>query len=269
MNNYKCIGTFLGDAIGSIYENKLFLKKDDIYPLFKDNLNSLSDDSILTFATIDYLLNSSLKDDYYLYLKKRYKLYPFSRYGLMFEKWAESNKTEGYFSKGNGALMRISPIVYYYDDLNKMKEEVVKNVSSTHNSKEAITSSLIYIEIMYLLKNKFDKKYINNYLLVNYRIDITKIALNKNSVFAYDTLLNCLYFFFKSKNIIEIIENVISFNGDTDTILGITLTMGEFYYKIDKELVDTLFDKLIKKDTRIFNLIKEFNKCLIDKESRE
>ena len=65
------------------------------------------------------------------------------------------------------------------------------------------------------------------------------------------------------------IENIITFNGDTDTILGITLSIGEFYYKIDKELIDNLFNKLIKKDKTIFNLIDEFNKFLSNKESRE
>lgn len=269
MENYKCIGIFLGDALGSLYEDKSCLRKSDIYPLFKGDLNSFSDDSILTLATIDYLLHSSLKNDYYLYLKKRYKLYPNSRYGLMFESWAKSSKKDGYFSKGNGSLMRISPIAYFYEDLNMMKNEVIKNVSTTHNSEEAISSSLIYIEVMYLLKNKYDKNYISHYLFTNYGVDISKIILRKDSVFAFDTLLNCLYFFFVNKNLKEMIENIITFNGDTDTILGITLSIGEFYYKIDKELIDNLFNKLIKKDKTIFNLIDEFNKFLSNKESRE
>lgn len=45
--------------------------------------------------------------------------------------------------------------------------------------------------------------------------------------------------------------------------------MGEFYYKIDKELIDILFNKLLKKDLIIFKLINEFNEYLIKKESRD
>lgn len=266
---YYCIGIFLGDSIGSLYENKLCLNKEEIYPLFKEDLNSLSDDSILSLATIDYLLHSIIKDDYYLYLKKRYNLYPNSRYGLMFEKRSKSNKVDGYFSKGNGALMRISPIVYYFNDLETIKSETIKNVSTTHNSDEAILSSLIYVEVMFLLKNKHTKQDIKDYLKEKYQINPSKIKLNKDSLFAFDTLLNCLYFFFNSNDIKEIIENIITFNGDTDTILGITLTMGEFYYKIDKELIDILFNKLLKKDLIIFKLINEFNEYLIKKESRD
>lgn len=268
MENIKCIGAILGDTIGSIYENRIGFK-EKIYPLFKDGKNSLSDDSILTLATMDYLLNSINKEDYYFYLKKWYNLYPNSRYGEMFTIWAKSDRKEGYNSKGNGALMRISPIVYYYDNLKEIKFETLKNVSTTHNSEEAITSSLIYVECLYFLKHKKDKEYIKEFLFKTYKINFDNIKVKNNSVFAFQTLLNSFYLFFNTNSLEELIENVILFNGDTDTILAITLSMGEFYYTIKKEMISHLFNDVIKKDQRIISLILEFNNYLNKNEKRE
>ncbi len=256
MDKIKCIGAILGDAIGSKFELSF---NDKIYPLIEENKNFLSDDSMLTLATMDYLLHHKNNDIYAIYLKKWYKLYPNSKYGYSFKKWCESDSLRGYKSIGNGCLMRISPIVYFYDDLNIILIETRKNVEATHNEDESIISTKIFMELMYYAKNGKTKEFLKDYLKENYQIDVNKININKETVFAYQTLLNCLYFFFKTNNLKELIVELIKFNGDIDTNLAISLSLGEFYYKIDSSLLNSLFNKVIQNDQTILDLIKEFN----------
>ena len=74
------IGSIIGDIVGSIYEFDNIKTKD--FPLFQSR-QEYTDDSILTLATADWLMNGGTSGSYYL----RYALenpYPMGSYGTGF-----------------------------------------------------------------------------------------------------------------------------------------------------------------------------------------
>ena len=150
------LGAIIGDIIGSYYEvleiqerinnkrNRSYEERikilDENTPLFTEN-SSVTDDSILTCAIYDAILNDK---DYERYLKE-YGIreinlgndqYGRSRFGKGFVEWLE-NKKEGN-SYGNGSAMRISPVGYLFNNLDEVKEESRKATITSHNHEEAI-----------------------------------------------------------------------------------------------------------------------------------
>jgi len=151
-------GAIIGDLAGSIYEYDQIkrIKNVSIDKIVEDN-SFYSDDTILTIAIADAIMNGC---DYDMYLRnyvKEYSSYKpdFDSYfktsfspGLI--KWANSNVVGN--SIGNGAMMRISPVGYLFNT----EEEVIENARlatiPSHNSIEAIEAATLIALIIYYFR---------------------------------------------------------------------------------------------------------------------
>lgn len=232
-------GAIIGDLAGSIYEFNQYkqISSIKIKDIILDN-SFFSDDTILTIAILDAILNDK---NYEYYLKKYAKEYcdynpdfkPYfnSPFSPGFTKWVYSNEVGT--SIGNGAMMRISSIGYLFDT----EEEVIKNVKEatypSHNSKEAIDCATIIAMIIYLARKGIKKEEIISTLNLSYYYSEFKIF---NST-CYSTINNCLYALFSSNSFKESIIKIISFGGDTDTNACIVGSMAEALYGVDEELI--------------------------------
>ena len=119
-------GSIIGDLAGSIYE---YSQIKEVSPIVVDELikeeSFYSDDTILTVAVLDAILNDQ---DYCKYLKeygKRFISYrpdvtPYFKTSFSpgFIKWLKSDEVG--CSMGNGAMMRIAPVGFMFDDLEKV-----------------------------------------------------------------------------------------------------------------------------------------------------
>lgn len=116
------IGSIIGDIVGSIYEFDNIHTKD--FELFTPAM-SYTDDSILTFATAEWLLCGGSVARLYARYVAEYPA-PMGNYGPMFEAWAsEAAKGEipaPYNSCGNGAAMRVGPVGWASDSLERTLE---------------------------------------------------------------------------------------------------------------------------------------------------
>lgn len=120
------IGAIVGDNVGSRFEFNNYREKD--FELFTEDCQA-TDDSIMTLAVAkaiietEKIIKSSIDgsehhSDYYSLLKQmsiRYmqeigRKYPNCGYGGMFLTWVFSDNPQPYYSFGNGAAMRISPV---------------------------------------------------------------------------------------------------------------------------------------------------------------
>ena len=106
------IGAILGDIVGSRFEFKPH--KSEKFEFLTDECR-FTDDTVLTVATADAILNQ--KPEKQCYLKWGNK-YPNAGYGERFKRWLETEtcppcNTHGYNSFGNGSAMRVSPLVGY------------------------------------------------------------------------------------------------------------------------------------------------------------
>ena len=262
-------GAIIGDFIGSIYEFLEF--KDSIKKiinitrrndsskesdLFKDNC-FYSDDTILTIAVLDAILNnknyeSKIKEyvaDSSLVCPTFENTFP-NPFSQRFISWCNNETTND--SIGNGAAMRISPIAYMFDDLDKIMYEVEKCTSTSHNTAEAITGAKAVACSIYFARNKYSKKHIKNYIEneFGYNLNFNLEKLHNEYMFSSTTnssIPQAIYIFLVSNSFEDIMRNSLYIGGDTDTISCIAGSIGEAYYGIDEELIKKAKEKLPNK----------------------
>ena len=251
-------GAIYGDLVGSIYE---YQQLDQISSIKTDNLiydsSFFSDDTILTIAILDALEHDR---DYNKYLKEyiqRYKNYkpnfepyfehPFSP-GLI--RWSENN-TWG-TSKGNGALMRISPIGLLLDS----EEEVIKNAClatmPSHKSKEAINAATTLALLIYYLKDGYIKEEAYNKM----GIDVNYKPFDKFNTTCGETLDNCLYAFYHSEGMDDAMKKTLAMGGDTDTNCAIVGSLAEAAYGIDDSVKDIVESKIPDEFVKVLKKVR-------------
>lgn len=268
-------GFYIGDIIGNSYthENEKYNKKTKDFEFFTER-SKFSDDTILTFATIDWLLHTDKSSKAMIdCLKKSYKSFPDKNptiYGPSYVHWI-TNSTGYKFSKskGNGGAMRSSPIAWYAKSLKEINQLITKGILPTHNTYFGKIGAKIVCYTIWYLKNNYEmqkvKEIIGKTFSLNLDIPIAKYRKNYSYTFeSIETVRPALVSFFNSTSFEDAIRNAVSFGGDTDTITTITAAIAEAYYKnIDKNLIKKCQSFLPKK---FLKLLKEFNKYLDKKQ---
>ena len=250
-------GAIIGDLAGSIYEYEQVNKVKSIKmnKLIEDN-SFYSDDTILTIAILDAILNNI---DYDLVLREYIKKYKncipnFENYfNTMFSpnliKWSNTNLVGE--SHGNGAMMRISPVGYLFNT----EEEVIKNVRlatiPSHNSKEAIDSATIIALIIFYLRKGLTKDEIYSKLSLN----VEYKPFSKFNYTCEDTIGNCLYAFYNSNNFEDAIRKTLLMGGDTDTNCAIVGSMAEALYGVDESLINKVNEKIPSEFVKLLNKV--------------
>ena len=69
-------------------------------------------------------------------------LAPKGSYGGRFSMWIHSDNPQPYGSFGNGSAMRVSPVAWLFDDLEKVIEEAAETAAPTHNHPEGIKGAM-------------------------------------------------------------------------------------------------------------------------------
>lgn len=239
-------GAIIGDLAGSIYEYEQLKKVQSIKmnKLIEENA-FFSDDTILTIAIKDAILHN--KDyDYYIrrYIQeyenykpnfKPYFKYPFSQNLI---EWSKSDGIGK--SRGNGAMMRISPVGYMFDK----EEDVINNAEQattpSHNSEEAIDCAKTIALIIFYLRKGIPLEQIYNKLNI-------KVKYKPFTYFNYtceDTIDNCLFALYNSSSFEDAISKTLLMGGDTDTNCAIVGSMAEALYGIENDLKEIVNEKL-------------------------
>ena len=234
-------GFYAGDIIGNSYthENESFNKKTKDFELFTDR-SKFSDDTILSFATIEWLLKTNrTKQDMIDIIKKYYKLFPDKSptiYGEAFSKWAEEGCLYFRESCGNGGAMRCSPIGWYADSLKQIDELIENGISPTHNTESGKLGAKIVCYAIFYLKNKATKDEMKNLISTQFDINLDEDLDEYRKNYTYtsspvETVRPALISFLNSKDFEDAIRNAVSFGGDTDTITTICSSISEAFYE--------------------------------------
>lgn len=258
-------GAIIGDLIGSIYEYEEFENsKKGIINLEKrleilskknliDENSFYSDDTILTIAILDSILNSvdyenKLKEYGLRYgteplNKKNYFEYMFSE---SFISWCKGIK-EG-SSIGNGCMMRIAPIGFLYNSLKEVEENSKLATIPSHNNEKSIRASKVVSSVIYLARTGSSKTEIIDFLKNKYDINLEYNLEELQRTYLFDVTCNvleiCLCILFLSNDYESAIRNAISIGGDTDTIACIVGGMAEALYSVPQNLIDIAKTKL-------------------------
>ncbi|MEG0826624.1 MAG: ADP-ribosylglycohydrolase family protein [Bacilli bacterium] len=239
-------GAVIGDLAGSIYEYEQYQKCEsiNISNLISDN-SFFSDDTILTIAILDAIINDKnyakylkLYGNKYYYYKPNVEKYFENPFSPGFMKWIKSDFYGN--SIGNGAMMRISPVGYLFDT----EEEVIENARlatiPSHNSKEAIECSKKISQIIFLARMQYSK----DAIIKKLKIKLKYRRFSKFNSSCYETIDNCLYAVFTSDSFEESIHKILTYGGDTDTNACIVGAMAEALYGIDEIYINKAKEKI-------------------------
>jgi len=240
------LGAIIGDLAGSIYEYDQITKVKPVKSqnIIEDN-SFISDDTILTMAIADAIINnidyeSKLKEYAIKYANETPKHLPYfeSMFSPGFIKWAKGNEQGKSF--GNGAMMRVSPIGYFFDtEEDVIKQSYLATIPS-HNTKESIECAQNIALIILYSRQGMSKEEIINKLNLN----IVKPKIEKFNYTCSDTIDVCLYSLFKANNFEESICLALSFGGDTDTNACIVGSMAEAMFGVPNYLKQQAMSKL-------------------------
>jgi ADP-ribosyl-[dinitrogen reductase] hydrolase len=256
------IGAIAGDIIRSVYEY-IPMKRTD-FPLFKKN-SSYTDDSILTIATADAILNGT---DYARSYKAFGRDYPGAGYGQFFHEWLLSEGFEPYNSWGNGSAIRVSPIGFAFDTRHEVLEEAGQSSAATHNHPEGIKGAQATALAIFLARSGCSKQEIREEIedrFEGYNLSRTVDDIRSSYQFeisALRTVPEALIAFLDSTDYEDAIRKAISLGGDSDTQACITGGIAQaFYGSIPRNIIDEVskriperFKQIVEQFDRTYNI---------------
>ncbi len=270
-------GAMYGDIIGSMYEGR---KIDNIDSAVNDPNQPacrLTDDSILTAATLSVEKNAEniiysnrsigledigcdssypLLDNPYTKAYRDMALkYPTAGYGSNFSVWAANNGTKPYGSLGNGSAMRVSPVGALYDEQDEVIKRAAVSAMATHNHIEGVKGAVVTAVCIWMARKGYSKKQIYRYMVKHYSYGASTHLFTD---FSYEEAskrkvnqVECSYSvpaavisFYKSKDYMDAIRLSACVGYDTDTNACICGSIAGAYYGIPKEAKEVVKKKL-------------------------
>jgi ADP-ribosylglycohydrolase len=260
------MGAIIGDIVGSVYEWHNIKTKD--FPLFRDDC-FFTDDTVMTLAVAEGLLNGGERDDFIDAMKKYGRLYPNAGYGGRFGGWLFSDSREPYNSFGNGSAMRVSPCGWLMDCGFSARtglwpsngwEKARLSAAVTHNHPEGIKGALAVADAIFLCRFYFGgycidygtpinddpaecKRRVKEHIEREYGYDLSRTLDEIRPGYRFnetcqETVPQAIIAFLESTDFEDAIRNAISLGGDSDTLAAITGSIAEAAYGIPQWIVD-------------------------------
>ncbi len=253
------LGAIIGDIIGSRYE---FHNTDNYnFELFGSG-TSFTDDTICTIAIADAINTSKGKAPRYKDMLVSWcKSFPNPQggYGGSFNRWIWSQDHEPYNSFGNGSAMRVAPVAWAYDDLNKVLAEAKRTASVTHNHPEGIKGAQAIAHAIYLLRTTRDLEVLHSLSMHYYPsmwVDVfTPGVFNET---CQGTVPVAFKIILASTSFEDAIRRAICWGGDSDTIGAIVGSMAEAAFGIPEEIYHKAFTYITPEMDRV--IASFFNK---------
>ena len=238
------IGSIAGDIIGSTYEwNNV--KKTSIN-LFT-SVSDFTDDTVLTVAVADCLLH---KKDFATTLQRYGRQFYGKGYGAHFKKWVQSDKPIPYNSCSNGSAMRVSPIGFAYNNLEKVIKVAKQSAEITHDHPEGIKGAQAIAAAVFLAKIGKSKQEIKQYIESTFLYNLNFTLDSIRPTYCFDiscqgSVPQAIVAFLESSDYENAIRLAISIGGDSDTIACMTGGIAAAYYKnIPSEIIEFVNSKI-------------------------
>ena len=290
-------GGIIGDMLGVPVEFKRrgTYKIEGVtgYGTYNQKPGTWSDDTSMTFCLMQNIIEKGTPEDlmfkFVNYAEDGYM----TPYGEMFDIGrttidairrfkmgvpAEECGGNTEYDNGNGAVMRLAPLLFlYYENFNFLEiVEIIKRFTAvTHRHPRAITGSILYLELLFRLSwNDPFEKAVNNVKTLfemNFEEDnIYRKELEsysrifdkdffktpeeeiKSSGYVVDTLEAAIWCVGTTTNFKDAVLKAVNLGGDTDTIASITGSIAGMIYRMEgipeewlesiasKEMVDDL-----------------------------
>ena len=240
-------GAITGDIIGSQFEFDRGNKSRE-FELFGKKCE-YTDDTVMTVAVAEALLDAgkdadekTVKEKLICSLKKWGKKYPYAGYGNRFKLWVLSDKSEPYGSYGNGSGMRVSPVGWLYDSMERTREVARWTAEITHNHPEGIKGAESTAAAIFMVRHHAAFEEISNYIEDEFGYDLSRSLDEIRPDYCHvedcmKTMPEAVTCFLEAGSYEECIRNVMYIGGDTDTLGAIAGAIAEAYWGIPEDLI--------------------------------
>ena len=240
-------GAITGDIIGSQFEVDRGNKSRE-FELFGKKCE-YTDDTVMTVAVAEALLDAgkdadekTIKEKLISSLKKWGKKYPYAGYGNRFKLWVLSDKSEPYGSYGNGSGMRVSPVGWLYDSMERTREVARWTAEITHNHPEGIKGAESTAAAIFMARHHAAFEEISNYIEDEFGYDLSRTLDEIRPDYCHvedcmKTMPEAFTCFLEAGSYEECIRNVMYIGGDTDTLGAIAGAIAEAYWGIPEDLI--------------------------------
>jgi len=241
------LGAIIGDIVGSVHEYEKMKSKH--FPPFTKH-SHFTDDTVMTIAVADALLNGGTVDNFIDSMKKFARLYPNAGYGGQFGQWVLSDDRKPYNSFGNGSAMRVAPCAWYANSFEEAERLAEISASVTHNHLEGIRGAMATAAAIYLAraggKFKNTKADIKCYIESRYGYDLGRTLDEIRPGYQFnescqETVPEAITAFLESKNFGDAIRNAVSLGGNADTLSAIAGSIAEAEYGIWQSTLTVAF----------------------------
>ena len=249
--NPLLISAILGDIAGSIYE---FCPHKNTDINLQDNRMEYTDDTIMTIAVADWILNDKklTKKGLVTRMQEWGHRYPnpMGAYGEMFSQWLRSNNPKPYNSWGNGAAMRVAAVGFAFTTLEETLEVAKKSAEVTHNHPEGIKGAQATAAAIFMARTGHTKEEIRRYISVTFDYDLNRTCDDIRPTYGFDgscqgTVPESIIAFLDSKDYEDALRLCISLGGDADTMGAITGAIaGAYYHQMPASLYEFGMNKL-------------------------
>ncbi|MDR0401103.1 MAG: ADP-ribosylglycohydrolase family protein, partial [Treponema sp.] len=221
--------------------------------------STFTDDSVLTLATMDAILNQrNYGESYQLFGRN----YPYRGYGGHFHSWIYSENLEPYNSWGNGSAMRVSPVGWYGNGIEEVMVEAQKSAEVTHNHPEGIKGAQSTAAAIYLARTGKSKDEIRKFIMDTFQYNLDREIDDIRPDYEFDvscqgSVPEAIIAFLESTDFENAVRLAISIGGDSDTIACITGGIAEAYYqKIPDNIIENVLNILPKE---LVEIIEDFS----------
>lgn len=263
-------GAMIGDIVGSRFEFINYRAKD--FTLFHEKCR-FTDDSVLTAAVAETLLSFDEFPE-----EKEFKnalIYAFHKYGKAyfdcgfggrFFDWIYEERREPYYSYGNGSAMRVSPVGWYGNTLEKVERIARWSAEVTHNHPEGIKGAVATAGAIFLARSGKSKEEIKEYI-ERFGYELKNSVERLQFINGFDescmaTVPVAVQCFLEGTDFEDTIRNAISVGGDSDTIGAIAGSVAEAYYGVGDEYKEGAKRFL---DERLLEIAEAFERAYIAK----
>ena len=272
-------GAILGDIVGSRFEfDREGWTKDFELLTFE---SKWTDDTVMTVAVAEALMNAGkdapvneIKAACIKSMQKWGQKYPYAGYGSRFIHWVSSKDPRPYGSYGNGSAMRVSPVGWAYDTMERTREVARATAAVSHNHPEGIKGAECTAAVMYLARTGAGKEEIADYVVKEFGYDFSETLeqmrkRHEHVESCQDSLPKALRSFMDGESYEDVVRNAVSLGGDTDTLAAIAGAMGEAFFGMPFDLKTQVL-KNVKPD--MFEVIRAFDRFIgreLDDEKEE
>ncbi|MBR1551720.1 MAG: ADP-ribosylglycohydrolase family protein [Muribaculaceae bacterium] len=240
------IGSVIGDVVGSIYEFRNIKTKE--FPFF-DKRMEYTDDSVLTFATAQWLLDGGEPANYYYRFGSENEC-PMGGYGGRFQSWlirSARGIAAPYGSCGNGSAMRVGPVGWAFDTAEQTLAAAERSAACTHNHPEGIKGAQATALAIFMARKGVGKDEIRRAMEEQFGYDLSLTVDEIRPRYSWDGLdgnleasgATCqgsvpqaLVCALEAVDFEDAIRNAISIGGDSDTVGCIAGSVAEALYGV-------------------------------------